>query len=201
MWLLRLIRDLTKEGKSMIKKIALGVAVVLVAGVGVILAMAATKPDEFRVERSATIQAPPDKIFALINDFQKWGEWSPWEKVDPKMKRTFSGPQAGPGAVYAWEGNDEVGSGRMEILSVEEPNNIKIKLDFIKPFEGHNIAEFTMKPQGAATNVTWKMYGPNDMIGKVMSVVINCDKMCGDQFLIGLNNLKEKTEVKAVAAQ
>lgn len=178
----------------MLKKIVIGVLGVVVAAVGTICALAATKPDVFRVERSATIQAPAENIYALINDFHKWNQWSPFEKLDPNMKRRFSGPESGIGAVYQWDGNNDAGSGRMEIAEAESPNKIRIKLDFTKPFEANNIAEFVMVPEGDATKVTWSMEGKNNFMCKVMSVVCSMDDMVGKEFATGLNNLKAITE-------
>ena len=129
------------------------IAVVLAIAIAVVLILAATKPDTFSVQRATTVKAPPEKIFPLINDFHQWGTWSPYENKDPAMKRSYSGAPSGKGAVYAWDGNKNVGSGRMEILDTSAPSKIVIKLDFFKPFEGHNTAEFTMLPQGDATNV------------------------------------------------
>ena len=149
----------------MIKIIAVVVAV-LVAG---ILILAATKPDTFTVERATTIKAPPDKIFPLISDLKAWTTWSPYEKKDPAMQRTYSSATSGKGAVYAWESNRNVGSGRMEILRSSEPAAIVIKLDFFKPFEGHNIAEFTMLPQGDSTRLTWMMHGPAPLMSRVIA--------------------------------
>ena len=170
------------------------VAVVLAIAIAVILILAATKPDVFRVERAAAMQAPPQKIFSLIDDFHQWGTWSPWEHRDPAMKRTFSGTESGKGAVYAWDGNKDVGAGRMEILDAVLPSKIVIKLDFIKPFEGHNTAEFTMLPRDGATEVTWAMYGATPFIGKVMHVFMNMDRMIGKDFEAGLANLKKAVE-------
>ena len=174
----------------MLKKIA----IVVVVAIAAFLAFAATKPDTFQVQRSTVIKAPPDKIFALIQDFHHWGVWSPYEKRDPDMKRTYGGPESGKGSMYAWEGNSKVGAGRMEILDATAPSKVTIKLDFIKPFEGHNTAEFTMIPQSDATNVTWAMYGPNPYIAKVMQSVFNMDEMIGKDFADGLANLKTAAE-------
>jgi hypothetical protein len=184
------------------------IAIVLAIAIAVLLILAATKPDTFRVQRAASVKAPAEKIFALINDFHRWGSWSPWEARDPAMKRSFSGTDSGKGAVYAWDGNKNVGSGRMEILeaqapskvapSKDAPSKIVIKLDFFKPFEGHNTAEFTMLPQGDATDittdVTWAMYGPAPFMHKVMQVFMNMDNMIGKDFETGLANLKKLTE-------
>ena len=173
----------------MFKTIAI-IIVVLLAGV---LTYAATKPDNFRVERSISANAPPEKIAALISDFHLWSGWSPYENKDPQMKRTFSGAQNGTGAVYEWNGNSEVGQGRMEITE-SSPSKIAIKLDFIKPFEGYNVATFTLAPQGDATIVTWAMDGPSPYVAKVIGVFCNMDHMIGKDFETGLANLKTAVE-------
>jgi hypothetical protein len=169
-----------------------GLAVVAIA---VILILAAMKPSDFVVERSVTINTPPERIAPLINDFHNWNEWSPWAKLDPDMKTSFSGAPSGVGSVYEWEGNSKVGKGRMEIRSIQ-PAKTTIKLDFLKPFEGHNTADFVLEPEGSsATRVTWVMYGPLTFIpGKVMSVFTNMDSMIGDDFQRGLANLKATAE-------
>jgi uncharacterized protein YndB with AHSA1/START domain len=170
------------------------IAVVLAIVIAIVLILAATKPNTFSVQRATTVKAPPERIFPLINDFHQWGSWSPYENKDPAMKRSYSGAADGKGAVYGWEGNKNVGSGRMEILDTSEPSKIVIKLDFFTPFEGHNTAEFTMLPQGDAINLTWLMHGPAPFMSKVMQVFINLDKMIGKDFEIGLANLKRLTE-------
>jgi carbon monoxide dehydrogenase subunit G len=175
---------------TMLKIIAIAV-VVLVAAV---LLFAATRPDNFSVQRTTSIKAPPEKIFALINDLHRWGSWSPWEKMDPEMKRTYSGAASGKGAVYAWQGNSKVGGGRMEISDTSPPSKITIRLDFVKPIEGHNTAEFTLEPKGDFTNVTWTMYGPTSYIAKVMGIFVSMDKMIGKEFETGLANLKTVAE-------
>jgi hypothetical protein len=169
-----------------------GLAVVAIA---VILILAGMKPSDFVVERSVTINTPPERIAPLINDFHNWNEWSPWAKLDPDMKTSFSGAPSGVGSVYEWEGNSKVGKGRMEIRSIQ-PAKTTIKLDFLKPFEGHNTADFVLEPEGSsATRVTWVMYGPLTFIpGKVMSVFTNMDSMIGDDFQRGLANLKATAE-------
>lgn len=177
----------------MLKIVAI-LAAIVVAAVAGILIYAATKPDSFRVERSATIKAPPDKIFALIANLRGWGAWSPYEKKDPDMKRTFSGAASGKGAVYEWDGNRNVGQGRMEIVEATPPSKIAIKLDFIKPFAGHNTAEFTMVPAGDNTTVTWAMYGPSPYVAKVMGTLFNMDRMIGNDFEAGLAVLKTVAE-------
>jgi polyketide cyclase/dehydrase/lipid transport protein len=174
----------------MFKKIALLIVVLIVA----VLGYAATRPDALHVQRSATIKAPADRIFPLINDFHSWSAWSPYEKMDPGMKRTFSGPANGKGAVYEWEGNSQVGQGRMEITDTSDPSRVTIKLDFIKPFEGHNTAEFALVPQGDSTTVTWSMDGQSPYVVKLMGVFINMDNMVGKDFETGLTNLKTVAE-------
>jgi uncharacterized protein YndB with AHSA1/START domain len=170
------------------------IAVVLAIAIAIILILAASKPNTFSVRRATTVKAPPEKIFGLINDFHQWGTWSPYEHKDPAMKRTYSGAESGKGAVYAWQGNKNVGSGRMEILDASAPSKIVIKLDFFTPFEAHNTAEFTMLPQGDATLVTWLMHGPAPFMSKLMQVFINMDNMIGKDFETGLANLKRITE-------
>lgn len=169
------------------------IALVLAVCVGGVLAYAATRPDIFRVERRVTVKAPPERIHALIDDFAHWGAWSPYEKKDPAMKRTFSGPNAGKGAIYAWDGDSNIGAGQMEILE-SVPDRIVIKLDFMRPFEAHNTAEFTMRPRGDTTDVIWAMYGPNLFIGKVMQVFLDMDRMVGTDFEAGLADLKKTAE-------
>jgi carbon monoxide dehydrogenase subunit G len=173
----------------MLKKILLAVVVLIVA----VLIFAATRPDTLRVERTTAIKAPPEKIVPLIADFHAWPSWSPYEKRDPAMQRTYSGAESGKGAVYEWKGNKNVGSGRMEVLDVT-PQKVTIKLDFIEPFEGHNTAEFNVVPSGDSTNVTWSMYGPNRYIGKVIGLFMNMDRMIGADFANGLANLKTIAE-------
>ena len=175
-------------------KILAIVVAVLVVAIAIVLVLAAGKPDTFRVERSADIKAPPDKIFPLIADFHRWGQWSPYETRDPDMKRTYGGAESGKGATYAWVGNSNVGSGRMEILDAPAPQKVVIKLDFLKPFEAHNTAEFTLQPQGDGTRVTWAMQGPTPFIGKIIHVFMNMDRMVGTDFETGLANLRKATE-------
>ena len=170
------------------------IAIVLAVAIAIVLILAAMKPDTFSIRRGATIKAPPEKIFSLINDFHQWGSWSPWENKDPAMKRTFSGSASGRGAVYAWDGNKNVGSGRMEVLEASSPSKIVIKLDFFTPFEAHNTAEFTMLPQGDATSVDWVMHGPARFISRLMQVFMSFDKMIGKDFEAGLAKIKSTAE-------
>lgn len=174
----------------MLKKIALGIVVVVIG----ILGLAATKPNTFTVQRMATIKAPPERILPLISDFHNWPAWSPWEKLDPNMARTYSGAAAGKGAIYTWKGNSDVGEGRMEITEVAEPGKVAIKLDFITPFESSNVTEFVLTPQGENTSVTWTMSGPMPFISKIMSVFGSMDGMIGPDFEKGLAQMKAKAE-------
>lgn len=173
-----------------ILKIAALAVVVLVAGV---LALAATRPDTFRVQRSASIQAPPEKIHALLVDFRGWEAWSPWEKLDPAMKRSYGGAASGKGAVYAWEGNGNVGQGRLEITDAA-PSRLAMDLDFVKPFEAHNKVEFVLAPRGGATDVTWSMRGGVPYVAKIVHLFVDMDAMVGGQFETGLANLKRISE-------
>ena len=170
------------------------IAIVVVVLIAAVLIFAATKPDTFRVQREASIKAPPEKVFAFIDDFNRWGTWSPWEKKDPAMKRTFGATTSGKGAVYAWEGNKDVGQGRMEIAESSPPSKMTIKLDFLKPFEAHNMVEFTLEPKGDATSVTWAMQGDTPYFAKIIHVFIDMDNMVGKDFEAGLANLKAAAE-------
>jgi uncharacterized protein YndB with AHSA1/START domain len=174
----------------MSKKIFIAAVVIFAA----LLGYAATRPDTFRVERTAGIKAPPEQIFRHINDFHRWSEWSPWEKLDPDMKRNYGGLVPGVGSSYSWSGNDKVGAGRMEILTSEPPLKIIIKLDFARPFEGHNTAEFTLAGKGDVTEVTWAMYGPSPYAAKLIGLVFSMDRMVGKDFDAGLANLKAVVE-------
>lgn len=172
-------------------KIALIVLAVIVLGVAGLLAYASTKPDISRIARSARIGAPPERIFALINDLPAWQAWSPYEKKDPDMQRSFSGPAAGVGAQYAWAGDKTIGEGRMEIVESTAPSKIGIRLEFLKPFQHIARADFTLQPAGdGATTVTWAMTGPANLMSKVMSVFFDFDAMVGRDFEAGLNDLK-----------
>ena len=174
----------------MLKLIGIAV-VVLIAG---LVMFAAIKPDTFTVQRAASIKAPPEKIFPLINEFDRWSAWSPYEKKDPAMKRTRSGPESGKGAIYQWEGNGDVGKGRMEIAKASPPSKVTINLHFEKPFEAHNIVDFTLEPKGDATNVTWAMRGAMPFVSKVISIFVDIDRMIGSDFEAGLANLKALAE-------
>jgi hypothetical protein len=175
-------------------QILVTIAIVLAVAIVAVLIIAASKPDGFSVRRAAVVNAPADKVFPLIADFHEWRKWSPWEDRDPDLKRSYGGAERGKGAVYAWEGNKNVGSGRMEILEANSPSLVKIQLDFLKPFEAHNIAEFTMLPQGNATNLDWVMSGPAPFMSKVMQVFMSFDKMIGKDFEAGLAKIKSNAE-------
>jgi hypothetical protein len=174
--------------------VLINVAVLLALAIAAALMAASAKPDTFKVQRSAVIAAASETIFPLIADFHRWNGWSPWEHRDPAMKRTFDGPQSGVGAVYAWDGNRNVGAGRMEIVEAAASSKIMIKLDFIKPFEGHNVAQFTLQPRGPATEIVWTMHGPAPFLSKLMQLVMNMDKMIGKDFEAGLAGLKRLAE-------
>ncbi len=174
----------------MFKKILITLVIVIAA----ILIFAATKPNTFVVQRSASIKAPPEKIFLLLNNLHVWGSWSPFEKLDPAMKKTFSGPDSGVGAVLAWDGNSKAGAGSMEISEAVTPSKVTMKLDFIKPFAGHNVVNFTLAPEGEATMVTWAMSGSSPYMMKVMGIFCNMDKLIGKDFEEGLGNLKTLSE-------
>jgi hypothetical protein len=172
-------------------KIVLAVVVLALAAV---LILAASKPDTFKVQRRAVIKAPPEKIYPLLSDFQRWGAWSPWEKKDPGMKRSFGGPKEGKGASYAWDGDRNVGAGRMEIVEATAPSKVALKLDFVKPFEAHNTVQFDLIPKGELTEVVWDMQGPVPYVAKIMHVFVNMDRMVGADFEAGLANLKTLAE-------
>lgn len=178
----------------MIKTILILLAVAIAIAVVAILLLALRKPDVFRVERATVIAAPPEAIFPHIDDLHAWMDWSPWERRDPAMKREHSGAARGVGAIYAWDGNKDVGSGRMEIVESVPSSRLRIKLDFIRPFEGHNIVDFSFEPQAGGTRVTWVMQGPAPFLSKVMQVLMDMDAMIGRDFEAGLANLKTRVE-------
>jgi carbon monoxide dehydrogenase subunit G len=166
------------------------VLLVLAVLVGAVLLAASMRPGTFSVRRTATVGAPPEAVFEHINDFHRWGAWSPWERLDPAMQRTHSGAESGSGAIYEWSGNKKVGRGRMEILESRPSSLVRIKLDFFAPFESHNTTEFSLEPSAGGTNITWDMHGPATLMSKVMGLFVNMDKMVGKDFETGLSNLK-----------
>lgn len=177
----------------MLKKIILILAVLIIVPVVGVLLYATTRPDSFRVERTAEIKAPPEKIAAILADLRRNTEWSPWEKLDPAMKRTYGGAASGVGATYEWAGNRDVGKGRIEVIEAS-PSKVAMKLDFVEPIEGHNIADFTLVPNGGVTRVTWALRGPMPYISKVITIFFDMDAMIGQAFETGLANLKTVAE-------
>ncbi|HLP76994.1 MAG TPA: SRPBCC family protein [Candidatus Paceibacterota bacterium] len=175
-------------------KIILIVVAVLIIGFVILVS---TRPDDFRVSRSATIAAPPDAVFPQVNNLRRWEAWSPWAKLDPNAKATYDGPEAGTGAGFAWDGNSKVGTGHMAITESRSNELIRFKLDFLKPFKATNEAEFTFRPDGNQTVVTWSMYGKCNFASKVIGLFMDCDKMVGGQFETGLADLKSIAETSA----
>ena len=174
----------------MLKWILIGVAAV----VAVFAMVVALQPADFRIERSATVSAPAAAAFAQVNDFHNWRAWSPWEKIDPALKRSFEGPQAGAGATYAWQGNKDVGEGRMTIVESRPGELVRIKLEFFKPFAATNTAEFSFRPAGDGTAVTWTMTGRNNFLARAICVFVNMDRMVGGMFEQGLAQMKTVVE-------
>ena len=170
----------------MILKIFIGI-VVVVALLAIFIAM---RPSEFSVTRSATMSATPAAVFAQVNDFHKWEAWSPWAKMDPNAKSTFEGPTSGEGAKFVWDGNKDVGAGNMTITESVPNDHIRIRLEFVRPFAGVNDTLFTFKPADDKTTVIWAMSGHNNFMSKAIGLVINCDKMIGDQFEKGLASME-----------
>lgn len=179
------------------KKILLGLVVVIV----IFLIVVALQPPQFTVTRSATMQAPPEQVFAQVNDFKAWNAWSPWARIDPNCKYTFSDPSSGKGATYGWEGNGDVGSGAMTMLESKPGEQIDLRLEFIKPFASVCSTQFSFKPESAsATRVTWTMSGEKNFISKAMCMFMSMDKMVGGDFEKGLANIKGIVETPAAAA-
>ena len=174
----------------MLKKI-LAVVVIVLAVLAIIISM---RPEKFHAERSATFAAPPEKVFAQVNDLRAMDTWSPWSKIDPNATSTYEGPQAGVGAIMRWDGNMEVGKGSMTITESRSNERVKYQLDFVKPFKSTAIAQFTLQPANDRTTVTWSMDGNNNFIGKAIGLFMDCEKMIGEQFEKGLASLKEVVE-------
>ena len=181
----------------MIKKILAAVAIAIVLFLG----YAATRPSQYRVARSASVNAPASVVYQQVSDFHRWEAWSPWEKLDSAMKKTFSGPESGKGAGYAWAGNAKVGEGKMAILDAEPDRRVEIRLEFIKPFAGVSQTVFAFAPKGEATEVTWAMAGTNNFVAKVFGVFMDLDKAIGGDFERGLANLKAVSEAQKPAAR
>jgi Polyketide cyclase / dehydrase and lipid transport len=180
----------------MARKFLIGVAAVI----AILMLVIVTRPATFHVERSITMAAPPESAFAQVNDFHAWPAWSPWEKLDPQMKKTFEGPPAGVGSKYAWSGNDQVGEGRMTIEKSERPSTVRIKLEFLKPFEATNVTTFTIAPAPGGSKVTWAMDGENNFMSKAAGLFMDMDKMIGGDFEKGLADLKTAAETAAKSA-
>jgi len=176
------------------KKVLLGIVAVLGLGIVVILGLAATQPDSFEVSRSTVIGAPPAVVYGFVEDLHRHGAWSPWDKLDPDMKRTFSGAAHGPGAVYEWSGNDDVGAGRMTIVSTRPDQQVDVRLEFLKPFESTSATSWLIQPRGDGSQVTWSMTGPNNFVSKIMCVFVDMDSMIGKDFEKGLDSLKAVSE-------
>lgn len=170
---------------------------IILAVVVVFVGLVALRPSEFSISRSTTISAPPEVVFAQVNDFHKWEAWSPWAKMDPNAKNTFTGPAAGVGAAFTWSGNNKVGEGRMNIIESRACDLIRINLEFLRPMKATNLVEFTFKAEGNRTVVTWTMSGKNNFVGKAFTLVLKCDKMVGGQFETGLAQMKLLAEAAA----
>jgi uncharacterized protein YndB with AHSA1/START domain len=177
----------------MLKIIVIIVGLAAVVG-GAILAYAATRPDTFRVQRALDIKAPPEKLYGILTDLRQSTQWSPYEKKDPDMKRTYGGAPTGKGATYEWDGDRNVGAGRIEIADVAPSKKVTLKLDMLRPFAASNVVDYTLEPKGDTTRVTWSMQGAMPYPAKVMSVIVDMDKMVGGDFEVGLANLKAYAE-------
>jgi len=178
--------------KRILRNVGIGLGVLILGFIGAV----AAQPNDFRVERRATIAAPAKTVFAHVNDYRKWQAWSPWAKLDPNAKATFEGPASGKGAKFGWKGNDKVGEGRMEITESRPTDLIRMNLEFIKPMAAKNTTEFTFKPEGNGTAVVWTMTGTNNFAGKAFCLVMNMDKMVGGDFEKGLASMKAIAEAE-----
>ncbi len=177
----------------MLRKVLIGLAALVV----VLLVVIATRPSTYRVERSTRIDAPPDVVFGLVNDFHAWDRWSPWARLDPEMKTTYGGPTSGVGATYAWAGNSKVGEGNMRITESRPAKKVDIRLEFIKPMAGVSQTEFRFRPESGGTQVSWVMSGTNDFMGKAFSLVADMDSMIGKDFEKGLGAMRTEAEADA----
>jgi hypothetical protein len=177
----------------MLLKIGGGVLILIL----VLVAVIASRPADFRIERSALVSAPSEAVFPLLNDFHQWNRWSPWEKMDPTMKKTFSGPEQGPGSSYAWSGNSKAGEGRMTVEQSKPGKMVSIKLEFMKPMTATNQTIFTLSPETGGTMVSWVMTGKNGFMGKAFSIFMNMDKMVGGDFEKGLASLNTEAQMEA----
>lgn len=175
-------------------KIFLAIVAILLVAIAGVLGYAAMQPDHFRIARSTTIKAPPEKIYPLMSDFRRGAEWSPYEKKDPNMKRSFSGAASGKGAIYNFDGNSDVGTGRLEITDATPPSKVVLKLDVVKPFEGSQIIEYSILPKSDGSEVTWAMHGHQPLFARAMCLFFNMDKVVGADFEAGLASLKAIAE-------
>lgn len=173
--------------KSTLTKVALALVVIVVG----LLVVVAIQPSSYRVERTTTMAAPPEAVFEQVNDFRNWQKWSPWANLDPNAEAIFEGPDSGEGAVFRWKGNDEVGEGSMTILESDPNKLVRIRLEFIKPFEDTSTTEFTLAPEGNQTRVAWSMYGENNFVGKAFCLLMDMDKMIGEKYDEGFANMKK----------
>jgi uncharacterized protein YndB with AHSA1/START domain len=180
-------------GPKMLKTLGI-IAAVLVVLLSGLLIYASTRPDTFTVQRSVSIKAPPEKIFPLISSLRGFNSWEPFSKKDPAIKLVYGGPDSGKGAKYEWQGNRQVGSGKVEITDIAPPLSVAMKLDMMTPMEAHNTVQFTLEPKGETTTVTWAMRGPSPLVAKVMDVTFGMDRMVGSEFEAGLANLKALAE-------
>jgi uncharacterized protein YndB with AHSA1/START domain len=182
----------------MMKKLGI-VAGLIAALLGILAVTVALQPSDFSIQRSITIAAPPATVFALVNDFHQWEKWSPWAKLDPTMKTTYEGSESGAGAIYTWVGNSDVGEGKMSILESRAPEQVGIELEFIKPMAATNTSEFSFKPEGDGTSVTWTMAGKNNFVGKAFCLFVDMDAMVGADFEKGLAAMKAAAEAAPTA--
>jgi uncharacterized protein YndB with AHSA1/START domain len=181
----------------MLKKVLIGVAAVI----ALFLIVVASRPADFRVERSATLAASPATLFEQVNNHRKFTVWNPFMKLDPNVKTTYSGPDAGVGAVCSWDGNNDIGAGSCTIIESKPGELVRSRMDWKRPMEGTSTVDFTFKPTGDKTVVTWAMYGKNNFMGKMMSLFFDCDKMCGPQFEQGLADLGKVVATTGLASQ
>jgi uncharacterized protein YndB with AHSA1/START domain len=179
---------------------AIAIAIVVLV-VAIILALAALKPDTLSIQREAHIRAQPETVFALVSDFHRWYLWAPQDRMDPTMKRSYSGASDGSGAVSEWDSRGAAGKGRMQITAASAPTSITVRVDFVKPFAAHNSNEFRFEPEATGTRVTWAMHGTNVYAAKLMSVFISMDRMLGKHFEAGVRDLKAAAESQAYAKQ
>ncbi|MDC0708564.1 SRPBCC family protein [Stigmatella sp. ncwal1] len=178
----------------MLKPILLSVAGAVALGVLVVLVLASRKPESFHIERRTVIAAPPEAVFPHLNDFRRWARWSPWEKLDPSMQKTYGGPPSGVGSTYAWRGDSKAGEGTMTILESRPSELLTLRLEFLKPFPATNTVTYTLVPKAGGTEITWAMDGKNTFMGKIFAVFFDMDALIGKDFERGLADLKQVSE-------